>query len=592
MFKRPSQFAARVSLAYFGAAFLWILLSDRAVALLPERWQISELQTLKGWFFVAFTAVLLYLYLRKSLTRQQQASLERERVAENIRKLSHAVEQSPVSVLISNVQGGIEYVNRKFTLMTGYTAEEVMGKNPRFLKSGEADDEILDDIGKTVTAKGTWSGDFHLRKKSGELFWVHVDISPLVNESGKITHFVAVKEDITERKRTAEMLRESELRFRQLAETVNDVFWITGPTPGQLLYVSPAYEKVWGRSCESVLANPITWLEAIHPEDRERMSQAVKDSTLGDRFNEQFRVVRPDGSLRWIHDTAFVIRDAEGKVERMVGVARDITESRKLEEQLRQAQKMEAIGQLAGGVAHDFNNVLSVIQLQIGLFKMENAKSLKQLEFAAELEKTVGRASALTRQLLTVSRQQILHMRDLDLNVVVEAVLQMLQRVLGEHIHVHCHYHPQPLLIRADQGMMDQILLNLTVNARDAMPNGGELTIKTSAVELDTEAARQMAQGRAGSFVRLSVTDTGAGIPPEILPRIFEPFFTTKAVGKGTGLGLATAFGIVQQHNGWINVTSEVGKGTTFCIYLPRLAKATQSGSESQPGKGAALSRK
>ena len=153
-------------------------------------------------------------------------------MAENIRKLSHAVEQSPVSVLISNVQGGIEYVNRKFTPDDRLYGGRVMGKNPRFLKSGEADDEILDDIGKTVPAKGTWSGDFHLRKKSGELFWVHVDISPLVNESGKITHFVAVKEDITERKRTAEMLRESELRFRQLAETVNDVFWITGPTPG------------------------------------------------------------------------------------------------------------------------------------------------------------------------------------------------------------------------------------------------------------------------------------------------------------------------------------------------------------------------
>jgi two-component system cell cycle sensor histidine kinase/response regulator CckA len=254
-------------------------------------------------------------------------------------------------------------------------------------------------------------------------------------------------------------------------------------------------------------------------------------------------------------------------------VARDITESRKLEEQLRQAQKMEAIGQLAGGVAHDFNNVLSVIQLQIGMFKMENANSPKHLVFATELDRTVGRAAALTRQLLTVSRQQILHLADLDLNVVVEAVLQMLQRVLGEHIHIHCHYHPEALLIRADQGMMDQILLNLTVNARDAMPNGGQVTIKTATVEFDESAAAQMAGARAGSFACLSVSDAGAGIPPEILPRIFEPFFTTKEIGKGTGLGLATAFGIVQQHNGWINVISQVGQGTTFHIYLPRLVK-------------------
>jgi two-component system cell cycle sensor histidine kinase/response regulator CckA len=573
MLKRPNQFAARVSLAYFGVAFLWILLSDHALALLPERWQVEQLQTVKGWLFVACTAGLLYLYLRRSLSRQLQASLERERVAENIRKLSHAIEQSPVSVLITDVEGRIEYVNRKFTTVTGYTADEVRGQNPRILKSGELNNGVYETVWKTIKAGGTWSGEFHNRRKNGEVFWEWADISPLVNDSGKITHFVAVKEDITERKKTAEALRESELRFRQLAETVHDVFFITGPSPTNLLYVSPAYEKVWGRSCADLLANPTAWMEAIHPEDRERISQAANYPLMADRFNEQFRIVRPDGSLRWIHDTAFIVRDAQGNVQRVVGVARDITESRKLEEQLRQAQKMEAIGQLAGGVAHDFNNVLSVIQLQIGLFKMDNAQSPKHLEFANDIGKTVERAATLTRQLLTVSRQQILRLVDLDLNVVVEALVQMLQRVLGEHIHVRCDYHSTPLFIHADQGMMDQILLNLTVNARDAMPEGGQLTIKTSAVELDATVTTQMAQGRAGSFVCLSVTDTGAGIPPEILPRIFEPFFTTKAVGKGTGLGLATAFGIVQQHGGWINVTSEVGKGTTFDIYLPRVVK-------------------
>jgi len=349
---------------------------------------------------------------------------------------------------------------------------------------------------------------------------------------------------------------------------------MTDPTLSKFLYVSPAYERLWGRSRESLLANPNGWLEAVHPEDRGRITEAVQTALTTEKFTEQFRIAQPDGSLRWVHNKAFVVRDDKENIGRIVGVARDITESRKLEEQLRQAQKMEALGQLAGGVAHDFNNVLSVIQLQIGMFKMENAESPQHVEFATELAKTVGRAATLTRQLLTVSRQQILHMADLDMNVVVESVLQMLQRILGEHIQVQCHYSPEPLLVRADQGMLDQILLNLTVNARDAMPNGGQLTIKTTAVELDATEAAQMAQARAGFFVRLCVADSGAGMAPEILSRIFEPFFTTKEVGKGTGLGLATVFGIVQQHNGWINVKSEVGCGTTFCIYLPRLVKA------------------
>ena len=574
MLKRPNQFAIRVSLAYLGMAFLWILFSDRALELLPKRWQITELQTVKGWFFVAATAILLYLYLRRSLTRQQEESLERERVAENIRKLSHAVEQSPVGVVITDAKGRIEYVNRKFTTITGYSAAEVIGKNPRILKSGELSELIYKNMWKTIVSGGTWSGEFHNRKKDGELFWEWADISPLVNDSGKITHFVGVKEDITERKKVAEALRESELRFRQLAETIEDVFWMTDPTLSKFLYVSPAYERVWGRSRESLLANPNGWLEAVHPEDRERITEAVKTALTTEKFSEQFRILQPDGVLRWVHNKAFVVRDDKENIGRIVGVARDITESRKLEEQLRQAQKMEAIGQLAGGVAHDFNNVLSVIQLQIGMFKMDNAQSPLHVAFATELAKTVGRAATLTRQLLTVSRQQILHMADLDMNVVVESVLQMLQRILGEHIQVECHYHPEPLLVRADQGMLDQILLNLTVNARDAMPNGGHLTIGTTAVELGATEAAQMAQARAGSFVRLCVADSGAGMAPEILSKIFEPFFTTKEVGKGTGLGLATVFGIVQQHNGWINVTSEVGRGTTFCIYLPRLGKA------------------
>jgi PAS domain S-box-containing protein len=267
------------------------------------------------------------------------------------------------------------------------------------------------------------------------------------------------------------------------------------------------------------------------------------------------------------------VRDKAGKYYGRIWTFRDITEQRKLEAQFRQAQKMEGIGQLAGGVAHDFNNILAVIQMQSDLLKSSGGLSTDQSEYAQEISITVQRAAALTRQLLLFSRREVFQPRDLDLSDSVTNTTKMLRRILGENVQIQLKLASQPMFIHADAGMMDQVLLNLAVNARDAMPHGGQLVIETSGVEFDEFAASQSPQMRPGSFVRLSVSDSGCGIPPEILPKIFEPFFTTKDVGKGTGLGLATVFGIVQQHQGWINVYSEVNHGTTFRVYLPRLAK-------------------
>jgi signal transduction histidine kinase len=245
-------------------------------------------------------------------------------------------------------------------------------------------------------------------------------------------------------------------------------------------------------------------------------------------------------------------------------------ERRKLEEQFRQAQKMEAIGQLSGGVAHDFNNLLTVIQMHSSIMQFNIEFPMQVRESAKEIGRASERAANLTRQLLTFSRRRNLQLGDLSLNDVVTNIAKMLQRILGEDIHMELHYWPRPIFIHADAGMMDQILLNLAVNSRDAMPQGGRLIIETSAVEVTEEDLENSPEGREGSFALLSVTDTGCGIPPELVSRIFEPFFTTKDIGKGTGLGLATLYGIVQQHHGWIELESEVGRGTTFRVYLPR----------------------
>ena len=292
-------------------------------------------------------------------------------------------------------------------------------------------------------------------------------------------------------------------------------------------------------------------------------------------LNREEKITRPDGSTRWILTSKVPLTDSAGNVTGLAGIGLDITERKRLEEQLRRSQRLEAVGQLAGGVAHDFNNILAVIQLQASLLKMAEGLSDEHRGHARDIEQASERAAKLTRQLLQFSRKEALRQRDLDLSEVVGSIFKMLERILGGQILVQFKFSAQPLLIHADEGMLEQVLMNLTVNARDAMPRGGRLIIETTAVEFDAVTAKQAAQGRTGAFACLSVTDTGCGIPPEILPKIFEPFFTTKDVGKGSGLGLSAVFGIVQEHRGWINVYSEVGKGTTFRIYLPRLDQSS-----------------
>ena len=304
-----------------------------------------------------------------------------------------------------------------------------------------------------------------------------------------------------------------------------------------------------------------------HPDEISRDVIELTDNTVLDRYSSP-------------------VRDKAGKHYGRIWTFRDITESRELEAQFRQSQKMDAIGQLAGGVAHDFNNILAVIQLQSDLLKSGGTLSAAQKEIAEEISAAAQRAAALTRQLLLFSRKEALTLRDVDLNQSINDTTKMLRRILGEDIQVQFRFSMESLFIHADAGMMNQVLMNLVVNSRDAMPTGGRLIIETSVVEFTEASSSLSAQCRPGSFVCLSVSDTGCGIPAKDLPRIFEPFFTTKDVGKGTGLGLATVFGIVQQHMGWVNVYSESGHGTTFRIYLPRLKDMAAPSPESSIAEG------
>jgi two-component system cell cycle sensor histidine kinase/response regulator CckA len=367
--------------------------------------------------------------------------------------------------------------------------------------------------------------------------------------------------------------KKNEARFRRLVDSNAQgvIFW---NTKGEVTGANDAFLRLVHYTHEDLEAGRIGWVALTPPEyadlDR-RALESIAATGVCTPYEKEF-LCKDGGRVPILVGAACF----EDNPDEGVCFVLDLTERKKLETQFRQSQKMEAIGQLAGGVAHDFNNILAVIQLQADLLKTDGNPSPQQLDFAEEIGAAAQRAATLTRQLLLFSRKEILQLHDLDLNESINNMTQMLRRTLGEEVQMEYKFAMQSLFIHADAGMMDQVLMNLAVNSRDAMPKGGRLVIETSVVEFDESAALHSAQIRPGSFVCLSVSDIGCGIAPENLTKIFEPFFTTKDVGRGTGLGLATVFGIVQQHQGWINVYSEVGHGTTFRIYLPRLAKMSE----------------
>jgi len=394
--------------------------------------------------------------------------------------------------------------------------------------------------------------------------------------SGKSAICVALV-DITERVRTARALRLSEAKLNNILNDMKEVVWSISWPDLQPLYISPSAETLYGRPVQDFLDRPYLFMEVIHPDDRHLTEKSMKQLTEQGEAVREVRVVRPDGSLVWIADRARLILDDDGRPIRVDGLAQDITrlkqaemERERLHEQFMQSQKMETVGRLAGGVAHDFNNLLSVILSCTGFALEEVPENSSMKEDLEEIRNAANRAAALTRQLLAFSRKQVLQPTTMNLNQTVSEMEKMLRRLLGEDIVLVQRLAPDLGMVLADPGQMEQVLMNLAVNARDAMPEGGNLTIETFNVEVNDEYALQHLDLKPGPYVQLAVTDTGTGMDQDTQAHLFEPFFTTKKVGNGTGLGLSTVYGIVKQSEGDIWVYSELGQGTTFKVFLPR----------------------
>jgi two-component system cell cycle sensor histidine kinase/response regulator CckA len=398
-----------------------------------------------------------------------------------------------------------------------------------------------------------------------------------------ITHSTHLAGIAIEHDRAKSELRAAEARYRTLVERLPAITYIAElGAGGPWHFVSPQIETMLGFSPAEWLSDPMNWMNHIHPDDQEIALAAEKlFQETHELFQAEYRVFARDGRLLWFRDEA-VLLQTDGQGLLMQGVMYDITEHKRLEDQLRHSQKMEAVGQLAGGVAHDFNNLLMLIQAHNEHLRDRITADDPAHKDALAIENAVTRAASLTAQLLAFSRKQVLRPKVLDLNVVLADVARMLHRLIGKDIELKVVPAPSLGRVKADPGQIEQVILNLAVNSRDAMPHGGKLTIETHNVELDENDSRNLEGAPPGKYVMLAVSDIGSGMDSETQAHMFEPFFTTKAPGKGTGLGLATVYGVVKQSDGWIWVDSEPGRGTTFKIHLPRVEESRVEESETE----------
>jgi PAS domain S-box-containing protein len=373
---------------------------------------------------------------------------------------------------------------------------------------------------------------------------------------------------LAERKSTELRLTESEGRFRQMAEFIGETFLIVDLPTGKPLYVSPMWSRIWGRPLEEGYDLRV-WFDSAVPDDRRRMVEWQERVSRGEKSIATFRIRRPDGGVRWIRGRAFPVQDEAGGVHRLVAVCEDITDLRQAETRLAQSQKMEALGRLAGGVAHDFNNLLTVIQGETQLLGDALVDDSVSQESLGHILRATERAAGLTRQLLAFSRHHLVEPVVFDLNVLVAEMAAMLRRLIGEDVRLETILPQYPMPVRADRGQIEQVITNLAVNARDAMPTGGSLTLEIVTTRLEEPRPGSGSELRAGEYVVLAMSDTGTGMTAEVQAHIFEPFYTTKSLGQGTGLGLATSLGILQQADGNLTAYSELGLGSTFRMYLP-----------------------
>ena len=480
-------------------------------------------------------------------------------MADNIQEIFWMLDAQSLEVI---------YVSPAFEKICGFPCQHLYDAPTSYRQIIHPEDRAhvlgrLAELSKT----GKFDEEFRIVRPDGVIRWVRNRGFLVCNPDGDVARLVGIAQDTTEQKTAEHLLRESEERFRLMAENIREIFWIIEPKTLRLIYASPAYEQIWERPHEEIARDPTAYLQSIHPDDIPRILEKLERLERANHLEDEYRILCPGGRTKWILSRAFTARDPHGRLT-FVGTTQDVTTRHESEEALRRAQKMDAIALVASGISHDFNTLLTGMLGYGELLLMSSSlPDRDRLKVEAIVDAAV-QARTITQQLLAFGRSQPLKLTVVSLNAVITDIADFLRRMVGRNVDLLADLQLALGDVRMDSTQLSQVIVNLAANARDAMPHGGKLTIRTAALDL-TESHAELPGAKPGRYAVLSITDTGCGMDEKTQAHIFEPFFTTKPEGKGTGLGLATVHGIIEQSGGQVHVESRLGQGTTFKIYLP-----------------------